>query len=118
MRRRFNRGGYYERTLSGQLTARVNRDTHPTRTEASEPFCTRTQEVSYVDGEMEVVRIHQYLRTDLTLGASGQPDPKRIYENGVLYRLRKPPKNCINKITNFVSDWRDRICWALGKEVD
>ena len=101
-----------------ELTVHINRDTHPSRTEANEPFCTRTQEVSYFDGAMEVVRIHQYLRTNHTLGASGKPDPKRIFEGGTLYRLRKPPKNWGESLRYFISDWRDRLCWLMGIEVD
>jgi hypothetical protein len=58
--------------------------------EAAEPFCTHTQEISYLDAaNNEVCRVHQYLRADNTIGASGLPDPKRILENGVLYRLLK-----------------------------
>ena len=42
---------------------------------------------------MEVARVHQYLRTDGTLGGSGRrPDPKRLYEDGVLYALKKGPR--------------------------
>jgi hypothetical protein len=44
--------------------------------------------VAYYDGQGdEIARVHQYLRPDGTLGAAGRPDPKRIFENGVLYRL-------------------------------
>jgi len=118
MRRRFNRGRYHQRTLTGQLTVHINRNTHPSRTEASEPFCTQTQEISYFDGPVEVVRIHQYLRPDDTLGASGQPDPKRIFEGGILYRLRKPAKTWREEICYFTSDWSDRLCWFFGIEVD
>ena len=37
----------------------------------------------------EVVRIHQYLRKTGEIGASGKPDPKRIYTNGIIYKLAK-----------------------------
>ena len=118
LRRRFNRGRYYERVLSGELTTRL-KESHPTRTKAKEPFCTRTQEVSYIDASLqEVVRVHQYLRTDGKLGASGLPDPKRILENGILYRLRKPPRNLRENVCYFLADWCDRLCWMIGVEVD
>jgi hypothetical protein len=29
--------------------------------------------------------VHQYLQPDGTLGASGQPDPKRLLHDGILY---------------------------------
>jgi len=89
MRERFNNGRYWERTQTGELTAVVIEDRHPSLMAANEPFCTRSQMVSYRDGLAEVARVHQYLRADGTIGASGRPDPKRIYENGVLYRLVK-----------------------------
>jgi len=86
---------------------------------ANEPFCTWTQEVFYLDAaNQEVARVHQYLRPDGTLGASGLPDPKQLFENGVMYRLRKPAKNLYQQISFFLSDRRDRLYWMLGKEVD
>lgn len=87
MREKFNGGRYLEQTKSGQLTAVLMKDRHPSLPAANEPFCTRSQMVSYRNGAMEVARVHQYLRTDGTLGASGLPDPKKLYENGVLYLL-------------------------------
>ena len=35
----------------------------------------------------EIARAHQYLRPDRTLGGSGVPDPKRLYLNGMIYKL-------------------------------
>jgi len=49
--------------------------------------------VSYRDASgNEVARVHQYLRPDGTIGASGKPDPKRVFINGTLYRLVKKTK--------------------------
>jgi|SRR5271157_868914 len=97
MRKMFNDGGFREKVRSGELRAWVRRDTHPSRTETAEPFCTRPQEVSYLDDrDNEVARVHQYVRPDGTIGASGLPDPKRLLVGGVLYRLqkKKPAGNC------------------------
>jgi hypothetical protein len=90
MQRRFNEGRYLERLQAGELSATVMDDRHPALTVAAEPFCTRSQMISYrdLDGN-EIARVHQYLRTDGKLGASGKPDPKRLYEDGILYRLVK-----------------------------
>lgn len=86
----FNEGKYWERTQSGDLTAVVERSRHPALPIAREPFCTRSQQVSYYDPNgNEVARVHQYKRPDGTLGASGMPDPKRLLHNGVLYRIEK-----------------------------
>lgn len=91
MQRRFNEGRYWERLKAGELTATVLEDRHPSLTVAREPHCTRSQMISYRDpvNNTEMARVHQYLRTDGTIGASGRPDPKRLYEGGILYRLTK-----------------------------
>jgi hypothetical protein len=48
--------------------------------------------IAYFDGDgQRVAVVHQYLRTDGTLGASGRPDPKRLLEGGVLYAVSAIP---------------------------
>ncbi len=94
MRKIFNEGRYWEKTQSGEFSAVVSQDRHPSLTAANEPFCTRSQMISYRDAsDFEMARVHQDLRTDGTIGASGRPDPKRVYANGTLYRLKKKPKD-------------------------
>jgi hypothetical protein len=84
----FNEGQYWDRMRNGEFTPVLLEDRHPSVMKADEPFCTQSQSISYRDSEdREVVRVHQYLRPDKTLGASGRPDPKRLYQNGVWYRL-------------------------------
>jgi hypothetical protein len=93
MQRRFNEGRYWERTQSGEFTAIVIEDRHPSLTAANEPYCTYSQMVSYRDTtDTEIARVHQYLRPDGSIGASGRPDPKRLFEDGTLYRLEKKGK--------------------------
>ena len=84
-----NEGRYYERVQSGQIAERVAVDFHPSQTAAHEPWCTRSQLVNYVDLALRrtVARVHQYLRMDGRLGASGLPDPKMIYLEGTVYEL-------------------------------
>jgi len=91
----FNEGGYWERAQAGDLSMVVLEDRHPSLTLANEPFCTKSQMISYRDGILEIARVHQYLRTDGSIGASGRPDPKRLYHDGNLYRLIKKPKTSI-----------------------
>jgi hypothetical protein len=68
----------------------VLEDRHPALPKASEPYCTHSQMISYRDPDNnEVARIHQYLRPDGSIGASGKPDPKRLLHDGTLYRLVK-----------------------------
>ena len=90
MQRRFNEGRYWERAKAGEFTVTVVEDRHPALTAANEPHCTHSQMLSYRDTSgSEIARVHQYLRPDGTVGASGRPDPKRLFEDGVLYRLLK-----------------------------
>lgn len=86
----FNDGNYWGKAKSGEFTMVLLEDRHPSRTEANEPFCTYSQMVSYRDqSNNEVARVHQYLRPDKTIGASGKPDPKRVLQGNILYRLHK-----------------------------
>jgi hypothetical protein len=100
LRKLFN-DNYLDDILAGRIQAIVNADRHPSLPLAKEPFCTYSQEISYVDPttNQEVARAHQYLRPDGTLGLSGLPDPKRVYLNGLWYRITKqknrlPSPNC------------------------
>jgi hypothetical protein len=93
MQRLFNEGGFWERAKSGELTMVTLEHRHPALTAANEPFCTHSQMISYRDSnDNEMARVHQYLRPDGTIGASGKPDPKRLFCDGELYRLVKKPK--------------------------
>lgn len=57
------------------------------------PFCTHSQIIRYYDNtNWLIVEIHQFLRPDQTLGASGQPDPKRLRSGDCLYAVKKPPR--------------------------
>ncbi len=50
------------------------------------PEGTRSQIIRYTDASgMLIVVVHQYLRPDGTLGASGLPDPKRLREGNIIY---------------------------------
>jgi len=94
MRKIFNEGQYWKKSQSGEFSAITIADRHPSLTAANEPFCTFSQMISYRDSSnTEMARVHQYLRPDGTIGASGRPDPKRVFSNGNLYRLKKKPKD-------------------------
>ncbi len=93
MQKMFNEGGFWDKTKTGELTSVTLEHRHPALTAANEPHCTHSQMISYRDASgNEVARVHQYLRTDGTIGASGKPDPKRLVVGGTLYRLLKKPK--------------------------
>jgi hypothetical protein len=87
LRQKFNSANLYEKACSGQLTQKVVKEKHPSPPPALEPTCTRSQFVHYSDeAGVVVARVHQYLRQDGTLGASGLPDPKvLLWEGKLLY---------------------------------
>jgi hypothetical protein len=92
MQKMFNEGGLWEKTKSGELSTVTLEHRHPALTVANEPFCTYSQMISYRDASNnEVARVHQYLRENGTIGASGKPDPKRLSIGGELYRLERKP---------------------------
>jgi len=104
MQKMFNEGAYWDKAKSGELTSVTLENRHPSLTAAHEPFCTQSQMISYSDtNNQEIARVHQYLRSDGTIGASGKPDPKRLFKDGTLYRLEKKPQSTsesISKIRN------------------
>src|SRR5436190_22910877 len=86
LRERFNTGDFEGRLKRGELVADVVVNRHPTAPKAAEPYCTRSQKIVYRDQRgVEVATVHQYLRTDGTIGAGGRPDPKRLMQDGYLY---------------------------------
>ena len=92
MRQRFNEGGYWEKVQSGEWTA------HPLESRVSDALTDEKVQItsvmlSYRDANGdEMARVHQYMRPDLSIAASGRPDPKRLVQNGILYRLIKTPQ--------------------------
>jgi hypothetical protein len=94
MRKRFNDGRYWERMRRGEFQPIVIHRRQPQPAVAAiHPVGTVSQMVSYRDANNdEVARVHQYLRPDGTLGASGRPDPKLLFENGTVYYLAKKAK--------------------------
>ena len=94
MRERFNRGKYWERAFNGEFIQVVVAQGQPQpEIAAKEPPGTVSQIVSYRDSNNdEVARVHQYLRPDGKVGASGLPDPKRLFEDGTVYRLIRKAK--------------------------
>ena len=61
------------------LTAKLLRDKEIANPQEWQgPPGTRSQIIRYFKGRQWVLEVHQYLRPDGTLGASGLPDPKRL----------------------------------------
>lgn len=79
IRKIFNDGQYYQKVLDNILTTIIKEDSLLTKLPIGEPPGTRSQMVFYVDHQGKVVAlVHQYLRPDGSIGASGKPDPKKL----------------------------------------
>jgi hypothetical protein len=93
MCKRFNEGKYWERVKNGLLTEHLLESRKSTLL-SCEVVEIASELLSYRDlNGNEVARVHQFRRPDGTLAASGKPDPKRLLEGGVLYRLEKKPNH-------------------------
>lgn len=91
LRDRFNRGGFWDRAQRGELRLDIVSDNHPSPPLADEPFCTYSQLIEYYTlTGTKVAVVHQYLRPDGTIGASGVPDPKMVLDRGVVYMAASP----------------------------
>jgi len=90
----FNNGDYQERLHRGELVERINPGGNGLpNPKLRLPAGTRSQIVSYVDQQgITVAIVHQYLRPDGTLAASGKPDPKFLLEAGQRYALDTRPR--------------------------
>lgn len=88
LRTRFNQRRLWNDAQSGKLAQHVVKDRHPSSPLANEPVCTRSQLVRYADQHgTTVALVHQYLRQDGSLGASGRPDPKLLIDGGEVLHL-------------------------------
>ena len=91
LRDRFRNGRYLERVAKGELQTRLVREGHPAPKKSGQPHCTRSQVVAYqLPSGKRIAMVHQYLRPDGRLGASGKPDPKWLLKDGVIYAVLRP----------------------------
>jgi hypothetical protein len=92
IRQIFNNRQLYAQVQAGHLVAYVKRSSHPKVPPVGEPVCTWSQIVYYYTPEGEPAAIvHQYFRPDGTLGASGLPDPKRLFLKDRIISVRSQP---------------------------
>jgi hypothetical protein len=86
LQKMFNEGGYYEQTKTGELTLSIREHTHSTPVKSGQPYCSYSQIIEYRDASSgeRIAIVHQYLKPDGSLGASGWPDPQAILKDGVL----------------------------------
>jgi len=94
IRKCFNDGRFAERVTSGELTTIVKWHSHADPPPTGEPLCTHSQMVYYCAPDGHVVAlVHQYLRPDGTIGASGLPDPKRLILRDRIISVRSEPSS-------------------------
>ncbi len=86
IRRLFNEGPYLRMIAEGRLTPEFLRNAHLDVPDfKGNPPCTYRQTIRYLDSHGDpVVEVFQYLKPDGTLGASGLPDPKRLWVGGTV----------------------------------
>lgn len=85
----FNEDRFVERAENSELKVVVLHSGTPSP-DVGLPPGSRSELVSYRDlNNLELARAHRYVLPDGTVGASGKPDPKRIYKDGKLYRIEK-----------------------------
>ena len=87
LRRLFNSGRFYERVLSGELSALVVYRRLPSPL-SNQPPGTMSEEVEYYSATEVVARVHQFALADGNIGSSGRPDPKVLVWEGTLYVLK------------------------------
>jgi len=82
----FNEGDYAGRLRRNELTAHLLKD-GPAPLRDDLPPGSRSQMVVYRDTQTRkvVAEVHQYMRPNGTLGASGKQDPKRIFVGNIAY---------------------------------
>jgi hypothetical protein len=88
LRQRLFRGDYLRRAEDGEFGCCLT-DANPSRSR-DEPNGTRSVLVSFLDKSFHRgFMVHFYLRPDGTIGGSGKPDPKWLFEDGVIYVATK-----------------------------
>ena len=81
---RLAKGDYLNRAANGEFGCCLADEKIPDSRD--EPPGTRSLTVSYVNETGErIFLVHCYLRPDGSIGGSGKPDPKWLFEDGVVY---------------------------------
>lgn len=76
----FNDGEYFQKALAQEFVVYLKDDKVLSNPPEGEPVGTRSQILYYYTKEGQPVAIvHQYMRPNGTIGASGKPDPKKLF---------------------------------------
>lgn len=86
----FNDNGYLERMRNGEFQRDKVESEHRTSPRVNQPECTWSERVRYLDEYGRPVAIvHQFRRHGGIIGASGKPDPKMVWHDGIVYKVVK-----------------------------
>jgi hypothetical protein len=121
MCRLFNEGKYFERVLSGELTARIENERPSTIVSATIPPGSISQEVFYYEGTNLVAVVQNFITPSGQIAGSGKPDPKRMVINNIAYRRRKATDPVRSRLSNREinrilgkSGWDARFTYSRG----
>ncbi len=78
IRELFNERRYYHKIGTGEIFEDVLESIHATPAKSGQPICTHSQLIALRERatNKKLALVHQYLRPDGRIGASGKPDPK------------------------------------------
>jgi hypothetical protein len=77
---------YAARLDAGEFVEVIERSGHPSPERSGQPFCTRSQYISYRERDgSRVFEGHRYLRPGGTIAGRHRLDPKWVYWEGVIY---------------------------------
>jgi hypothetical protein len=120
----FNRAHLYERGKAKEFDVIETKKPRVPTPDYPYPFSALCYYMDR-DANVEVARTHHFIRADgLTIGASGMPDPKRLYLGGTHYKqmkgldiLRDPSKRFRPGSFPHRSYvlWRRLKCFLLGR---
>jgi hypothetical protein len=84
IRKIFNERQYYHKIESGDIYEDLLDNPHAVPARSGQPRCTHSQLIAYRERNTnkKVALVHQYLRPDGRIGASGRPDPKWLLGEG------------------------------------
>jgi hypothetical protein len=90
LRKMFHDHQCMQKLASGELHSILLKARHCDPIKSGQEFCTHSQLVSIQDDDgSEIARAHQYMKPNGQLGASGMPDPFRLFIGGTIYKLEK-----------------------------
>src|SRR5262245_51311602 len=90
LRTMFNDGRYWERVQAGELYAKIIHEGTPTL-ESGQPPGTRTMMIEIRESENgpALAHCHGFIQPGWVIGASHRLDPKRIWKDGKVYRIKR-----------------------------